>query len=111
MIHLQRKVKMKYTGSDEYLPQGVPREKFIPVIGYESRKVEKTYEGKQKTSEEIFYFVLNDNGKMTRIAEFNCVTMIDEQAELNVDRAVQMAQNLTTSVKLITETYAKSREK
>jgi|WetSurMetagenome_2_1015567.scaffolds.fasta_scaffold15199_9 hypothetical protein len=111
MIHLQRKLKMKYTGSDDYLPEGVPRDKFIPVIGYEIRKTEKNVKGENKTFEDIYYIVINDNGKLSKVAEFNCVTMIDEQAEISGERLTQGVQNLMSIIKVMGEKHAQNNSK
>lgn len=106
MIMLQRKIKCKFTGSDDYLPEGVPRDKFIPVIGIEARRREKTYEGKTQWVEDLFYIVINNKGKVVTIASFNCSTMIDESAEIPAGQLVQLLNNITIVGKVISEKMA-----
>lgn len=105
---IQRKLKCKFTGSDDFLPEGVPRDKFMPVIAYEYQRREKEFEGKARIQEDLFYIVLNNKGKPTRIASFNCATMIDENAEINAGQLMQLLNNITIMGKVISENMAKS---
>jgi hypothetical protein len=89
MIYFQRKVKCKFGGDEKYLPKNMSSGKFVPVIGYEIRRREKHFgddgngEGKTEVVEDIIFVVIGNDGKFARVAEFNCMIMIDEKAELD----------------------------
>ncbi len=108
MIHMMRKLKCKYTGPDDYLPEGVPRDKFIPVLGYEVRRREQRKEDKTVIVEDVYYMVTNDKGKLVSIASFNCSTMIDERAEIDLSAAVKLLENVTMIGKVLSEKMAAS---
>lgn len=106
MIHLQRKIKCKFTGSEDFQPEGIPRDKWLPVIGYEARRREKDFQGKKETVEDVYYLVTNDKGKLVTIASFNCSTMIDEAAEINSGELMRLMTNISTMGKIISEKMA-----
>jgi hypothetical protein len=113
MIHMMRKLKCKFTGADDFLPEGIPRDKFLPVLGIESRKrihvdTREGKQGKQKEVEDIFYLVTDDKGKLISIASFNCATMIDEKAEIDFNATMQMMNNITIIGKILSEKMAKN---
>lgn len=105
MVHLQRKIKARFAGSVDYLPEGIPTDKFIPVIGYEVRRREykKNPDDKPEIKEDIYYLVTNNNGKIIPIASFNMVTMIDEKAEIDMKTAVDLLRNVTLIGKRLCE--------
>lgn len=103
MIHLMRKIKCKFTGSEEYQPEGVKRDQWFPVIGYEARKREKTIGDKTQWVEDIFYLITNEKGKIVTIASFNCQTMIDEKAEIDLKAALDLLRNVTIIGKVLSE--------
>ena len=107
-IMIQRKLKCKFTGSDDYLPEGIPRDKFIPVIGFEYRKREQHKDGKSFWVEDLYYVVINNKGKAVSIASFNCSTMIDESAEIPAGQLIQLLNNITIMGKVISENMAKN---
>lgn len=113
MIYLQRKLKMKFIGADDYLPEGVPRGKWIPVIGFEVRRREQQKQNEQGTKivEDIYYVITNDKGKVVSVASFNCSTMIDENAEWNTSQAMQLISNLTVLAKVLSEKLSKTDSK
>lgn len=88
MVWMQRKLKCKVTTTDSrYRPEGIP-ERFIPVLGIETRRREKTFEGKITIVEDVYYLVVTNNGKLIPIASFNCVTMIDGQCDISINQAI-----------------------
>lgn len=105
MIHLQRKIKARFAGSVDYLPEGIPTDKFLPVIGYEARRREyrKNPEDKPEIKEDVYYMVTNDHGRLIPIASFNMVTMIDEKAEIDINRAMELLRNITIMGQVISE--------
>jgi hypothetical protein len=106
MVHIMRKIKCKFTGSEDYQPEGIPRDRWFPVIGYEVRAREKDFQGKKERVEDIYYLVTNDKGKMVTIASFNCTTMIDESAEIEGGKLLSMLQNISIMGKVISEKLA-----
>lgn len=102
-----RKIKCKFTGSDDFLPEGVPRDKWLPVIGYETRKREKEFEGKKSIVEDILYLVTNEKGKIVPIASFNCSTMIDDQSEIEGGKLLSVLNNILAMGKVLSEKMAK----
>ena len=88
MIYFQRKLKAKFTGDSKFLPQEMPEEIFIPVIGYTTQKRIQMMDdgsGKQvpKEKEDTYFFCIGASGKLFRVAEYNCNVMIDEKGELD----------------------------
>ena len=110
MIHMMRKIKMEYTGDEKYLPDAVQRKKWYSIVGYEARKTEKHFESKKKWVEEIFYFIIADNGKMTLIASFNCNTKIDEQAEIPGGQITGLMNNILSLLKVWSEKYGNEEQ-
>ena len=104
---LQRKIKCKFIGSSEYQPEGIPNDKFIPVIGYEYRKREQNKDGKIIWVEDMYFLVVTAKGKLTPLASFNCATMIDEQAEINGGTLAQLLNNITIIGKVLSEKITK----
>lgn len=116
MIMLQRKIRCKYTGNDNYMPKdskGNPllsRERWIPVIGYEIRRREKIYDGKIRVVEDIYLVVINDNQKVETIASFNCHVLIDDQAEWNFSKLTDMLNNISVMIKVLSERFWNAKE-
>ena len=89
MVYFNRKLKVKFSGDQKFLPQEMPEGKFLPVLGYTTQKrIQKVDDGTgtmvPKEKEDIYFFCIGTNGHFFRIAEFNCAVMIDEKAELDV---------------------------
>lgn len=107
MIYLQRKIKARFNGSVDYLPEGIPADKFLPVIGFEVRRrnYQKTPESKIEVKEDLYYHVINNAGKLVPIASFNMQTMIDERAEIDAVQATEILRNITIMGKMICEKF------
>lgn len=102
MVWMQRKIKCKVI-NDEYRPEGIPSDRFIPVLGIETRKREKEYQGKKMWVEDVYYLVVDNRGKLLSVASFNCSTMVDEEAELKTNRAIDLLNNTMTMWKVASE--------
>lgn len=107
MIHLTRVVKVKYSGPDDYLPENIGREKWMPVIGYEVRHVKKTIKEVERDIEEIFFRVIDNNGKLVHVAAFNCSVMIDEKATMDGNQIVSLLGNVVSLIKVLSEKVSK----
>lgn len=107
MIHIQRKLRCKFTGPDGYLQSGIEPGKWMNVIGYEIRNREREYDGKKSVIGEIYFVVIGNNGKVSVIASFNCETRIDDHAEISGGQIVQLMTNILTMGKVLSEKLAK----
>lgn len=107
MVHMMRKIKCKFTGSEDFQPEGIGRDKWFPVIGYETRQRQKTFDNKTETVTDIYYLVTNDKGRLVTVASFNCSTMIDEAAEIPGGELMRMLNNISLMGKVISEKMAK----
>jgi len=108
MIHMIHPIQCKYTGDDKYMRDGIERKKWYTVVGYEARNVEKEFEGKKKWIDELFYLVINDQGKMVVIASFNCSVRIDQQSEIPGTQIAGLMSNLLSLVKVWSEKHENS---
>ena len=105
-MFLQRRVRVKYIGDDDYRPHNVPANKFIPAIGFETRRVEKTFEqGKTKTVDELFFIVVDNMGKPQSVAGFNCAVTVDENDDLS--KTTDVLRNATLLITALSETMVK----
>lgn len=107
MIHLIRAIKAKYTGPDDFLPENVSRDKWMPVIGYEARHVRKMIKEVERDVEELFFKVIDNTGKLVQVAAFNCSVMVDDNATLDSNRIVVLLGNVVSLVKALSEKMAK----
>lgn len=96
MIMLQRKLKCKYTGTDEYMPKEITKDKLMPVIGFEVQRREAEYEGKKRIEDDLYLLVINNKGHIARIAAWTCNVMIDDEdkAMLSIAQSIGSASSL-----------------
>lgn len=106
MVWMQRKLKCKVINSD-YRPEGIPENKFIPVLGIETRRREKEFEGKKTIVEDVYFLVVTDRGKLITVGSFNCATMLDEESELKTNKAIELLSNTTIMWKVLNEKLQK----
>lgn len=99
VLFINKNLKIKFVGGEDYRPRNVPYKKFIRPVGFESRKVKKTFDGVEKIVDELFYLVIDDNGFVVSVAAFNCVAIIDDDAENDILR--QLAETLAKSVMML----------
>lgn len=94
-----RKLKCRFSGDKKYLPDGIPENKWIPVIGYEIReRHQASRNNANRIVNDIFYLVLDDKGKIIPLASFNCQTIVDD-SELQV--MVSMVKGIATLVETL----------
>lgn len=111
MIHLTKPLKAKYTGPDDYLPENIPRDKWLPVIGYEIRRIPKNIKGETKEVEEPFFLFIDTVGKIKAVAAFNFSTLIDDKAILDANQVCQLLQNVVSLLKVLSEKMSKFSDK
>lgn len=107
MAQLIKKIKCKFVAADEYKPDEISRDRWMPVIGIESRKKEFKRDDKPSVfGEEFFFLVIDDKGKLRTIASFNCQTMIDDNAEINPGQLMRLLENIAIIGKVLSEKIA-----
>lgn len=103
MIQMMKKIEVKFTGDDEYRPKELPRDKWLSVLGYEWKRRNTEYEGKPKVVNDLFFIVVGNNGKVCRVSEISCSVRIDQRSEIEGGQLIQMMNNITTLLKVISE--------
>ncbi len=109
MIVLQRPLLAKYSGPDEYMPEEMKRDKFLPVVGVKTRLNERVVNGQEKKIEDIYYLLINDKGKLIEVSSFNCTTEINRKLEFNPEQVVQILGAISTVLGTIADQYAASQ--
>lgn len=97
-MFIMKKIRAKFCGNEDYRPKNFEGDKFVPVIGFESRRVMKNINGEERNIEELFIMLIDDKGKIISTAAFNWCIVVDTSEE-NVDKTLQMLQNATVLVK------------
>ena len=95
-MFFQRKLRATYAGDEKFRPEQMPKEKWLPVIGFTTKKKQKVEaNGKQEVYEEPYLLVIGNNGIMIQVIAFNCKVMIDEKGEVDMVALSQTARNIT----------------
>lgn len=101
---LQRKIRVQYAGEEKFRPEQMPEKKWLPVIGFTSKKRQKCdSSGKQEVYEEPYFVIIGNNGIALQVIAFNCKVMIDEKAEIDTYTITQIARNLLVMGKVLCE--------
>lgn len=66
------KLRVQYSGEKGYKPEGIDYNKWYDVVSTHSRKRTSEFEGKKKELIEVFFWVIADNGKLTKLIHTNC---------------------------------------
>ena len=104
-MFINRRVKVKFIGKDDFRPRDMPANKFIPVIGFTTRRVEKLFEGKERIEEELYYIIIDNQGKSVPVAAFNCVAVCDEADD--IAKIAETLRNATLLLKHLSDEVAK----
>ena len=107
---IQRKLRAKFIGNEDYRPKNFEQKGFVPVIGFESRKVPKTFNGESKVVDEMFLIIIDDHGKIVSAAAFNFAVMID-QIDEDAGKIAQTLNNATLLLKQLSEKNALREDK
>lgn len=99
VLFINKNLKVKFVGGEDYRPRNVPYKRFIRAVGFETRMTKKTFDGVEKTTDELYFLVINDEGYVVPVAAFNCVAIIDDSVENDILR--QLAETLAKSVMLL----------
>jgi len=73
---LCRNLLIGYNAGDEYKPKGIDSKKEYRVVAMESRNRTRQFDGKDKEVTDVFFYVVNDDGKLVRIIVGNCSVRI-----------------------------------
>jgi hypothetical protein len=111
MLMLQRKVRFKYTGDNDYKPDGIDKSKYYTVIGYEIQSVEKERDGVTKRQDNLYYVVINDKARSVIVASWNGETIIDNSAECNFEVWYEFFKKTLSMLGVINERLAKIVDK
>jgi hypothetical protein len=74
-----RKILVGYSGGKEYQPKGIDEKKEYRVVAMADRTRIRQFDGKDKEVVDVFFFVVNDDGRLVRLIDSNCsIRVIDE---------------------------------
>lgn len=74
-----KKMLVGYTGGKEYQPKGIDEKKEYRVVAMSDRVRTRQFDGKDKEVTDVFFFVVNDDGRLVRLIDGNCsVRVVDE---------------------------------
>jgi len=95
-MFFQRKLRATYAGDEKFRPEQMPKDKWLPVIGFTTKRKQKVDSGgKQEVYDEPYLLIIGNNGIMIQVIAFNCKVMIDEKGEVDMVALSQMARNIT----------------
>lgn len=95
-MFFQRKLRATYAGDEKFRPEQMPEKKWLPVIGFTTKRKQKVdTTGKQEVYDEPYLLIIGNNGIMLQVIAFNCKVMIDERGEVDMVALSQMARNIT----------------
>jgi hypothetical protein len=70
-------LEIQFSGEKNYKPEGIEYNKPYRVLSTHSRKRVTSFDdGKKKEIIEIFFWVINDHGRLTKIIHTNCFVKI-----------------------------------
>lgn len=103
-MFLQRKLRAMYAGDEKFRPEQMPEKKWLPVIGFTTKRKQKVDSGgKQEVYDEPYFVIIGNNGMTLQVIAFNCKVMIDERAEIDTYTITQIARNLLVMGKVLCE--------
>lgn len=103
MIYLQRKIRVQYCGDEQYRPEQMPADKFLPVIGWKTEKRTVNQKGENIVVDQEFFIVVGNNGIPLKVVAFNCKVIIDDKAEIDMVTLAQLLRNITMIGKTLCE--------
>lgn len=103
MKYLMRKLRAKFTGSEEFRPKDFNFKEFVSVVGFETRqKTINDNAGNEKRVEELYLIVVDDKGRLISVMAYNCKVIIDEK-ENDISKTTEMLRSATVLLKEISE--------
>lgn len=103
MMYLQRKLRAQYAGNQEYRPEKMPPGKYLPVMGWSTKRRLKVNNGKQEYVDEPYLIIIGSDGKPVEVVMFNLKIMIDDKSEVDVYTMTQLLRNITIMGKTLCE--------
>lgn len=71
-MYLLKNLELMFVGPNEFLIDGIQRHKIYTVVGYETRKREKSFQGKTVWTDDPYLMIITDKKKLVSLAAFNC---------------------------------------
>lgn len=99
---LQRLLIVQFVGDEKYRPTNINSKHSYPVIGYETRKNVREFEGKKKEFSEVDFLVIGEDFRPTIIPGFNCKVVLDKSATREVE-IIQLLTNVVSMLKVLSE--------
>lgn len=105
MIYLQRKLRAQFAGDEKYRPQTMPATKYLPVMGWSTKRRLKVNNGKQEYVDEPYLIIIGSDGKPLEVVMFNLKIMIDDRSEVDTFTMTQLLRNITIIGKALCEKF------
>lgn len=103
MIYFARKLRACYAGEEKFRPEQMPDKKYLPVIGWSTKRRLKNNGKTAEYVDEPHLIVIGNNGKPVEVVMFNVKVMIDDRSELDLIALSQMLRNITIMGKALCE--------
>jgi hypothetical protein len=103
MMYLQRKLRAMYAGDPKYHPEQMPEKKYLPVIGWTSKRRLKKGPQTQEYIDEPYLIIIGSDGKPIEVVMFNLKVMIDDRSEIDMVQLTSTINNLTIMGRVLCE--------
>lgn len=103
MMYLQRKLRASYSGEEKYRPEQMPEKKYLPVIGWATKRRLKNNTKVAEYVDEPYLIVIGNDGKPLEVVMFNVKVMIDDRSEIDMVQLTGIVNNLTIMGKVLCE--------
>lgn len=103
MMYLQRKLRACYSGEEKYRPEQMPEKKYLPVIGWTTKRRLKKNDKTAEYVDEPYLIVVGNDGKPLEVVMFNVKVMIDDRSEIDMVQLTGIVNNLTIMGKVLCE--------
>jgi len=102
-MYLQRKLRAMYAGEAKYQPEQMPEKKYLPVIGWTTKRRLKKGPNTQEYVDEPYLIIIGNDGKPIEVVMFNLKIMIDDRSEIDMVQLSSLANNLTIMGRVLCE--------
>jgi hypothetical protein len=102
-MYLQRKLRACYSGEEKYRPEQMPEKKYLPVIGWTTKRRLKNNNKTAEYVDEPYLIVVGNDGKPLEVVMFNVKVMIDDRSEIDMVQLTGIVNNLTIMGKVLCE--------
>jgi hypothetical protein len=109
MMVLQRKLLVRFSAEQKFLPENMMREKTYRVVAYYIKKrvvFVDNNNGKRDEREDLYFIFIGEKNRLSTIGSWNCETYIDATAEPNFDHLIELMKGLSLLGKALCEKMA-----